>query len=165
MPWVPFKTSQLLVYVNTIISFVIVLAFLYPVSQLTRRLVLEKERRVREATLIMGLPLEHLWCSWFLHSAALMFTISFLMTLLLCTTLLVKNDAFCVFLVVLLFSLTCVPLSGLLAAFFDASRVAALVTPLLYFAKSLLPFAMRSAGPATYLGFSILSPVCFALIL
>nr|CAJ2466288.1 unnamed protein product [Leishmania braziliensis] len=165
MPWVPFKTSQLLAYANTIVGFVIVLAFLYPVSQLTRRLVLEKERRVREATLIMGLPLEHLWCSWFLHSAALMFTISFLMTLLLCTTLLVKSDAFCVFLVVFLFSLTCVPLSGLLAAFFDASRVAALVTPLIYFAMSLLPFAMRSAGPATYLGFSILSPACFALIL
>ncbi|KAG5488176.1 hypothetical protein LSCM4_08155 [Leishmania orientalis] len=165
LPWVPFKTSRVLTSANTVLGFVVVLAFLYPVSQLTRRLVLEKERRVREATLIMGLDSVHLWCSWLLHSAALMFTISFAMTLLMCATFLSKSDAFSVLLVVFMFALTCVPLSGLLAAFFNTSRTAALMTPLIYFAMSLILFAMRSARPSAYLGLSIFSPTCFALIM
>ncbi|GET85463.1 abc transporter, putative [Leishmania tarentolae] len=165
MPWVPFKKSEVLLSANKIIGFVIVMAFLYPVSQMTRRLVLEKERRVREATLIMGLKSVYLWCSWFLHSVALMFTISFFMTLVMCTTFLMKSDAFCVFLVVFMFALTCVPLSGLMATFFDTSRMAVLMTPLLYFAMSLLLFAIFSASPVIYLSLSIFSPTCFAIIL
>ncbi|CBZ23091.1 putative ABC1 transporter [Leishmania mexicana MHOM/GT/2001/U1103] len=165
MPWVPFQTSQVLTSSNTIIGFVIVMAFLYPVSQLTRRLVLEKERRVREATLIMGLKPVYLWCSWFLHSVALMFIVSLVMTLVMCTTFLAKSDAFCVLLVLVMFSLTCVPLSGLMATLFDTSRMAVLMTPLLYFSMSLLIFAIYSASPAIYLGLSIFSPTCFAIIL
>ncbi|KAG5487185.1 hypothetical protein CUR178_08197 [Leishmania enriettii] len=165
LPWVPFERSRVLTSANTVLGFVVVLAFLYPVSQLTRRLVLEKERRVREVTLIMGLDSVHLWCSWLLHSAALMFTISFFMTLLMCATFLSKSDAFSVLLVVFMFALTCVPLSGLLAAFFNTSRTAALMTPLIYFAMSLILFAMRSARPSAYLGLSIFSPTCFALIM
>ncbi|KAG5487934.1 hypothetical protein LSCM1_08249 [Leishmania martiniquensis] len=165
MPWVPFQRNQVLTSANTILGFVIVLAFLYPVSQLTRRLVLEKERRVREATLIMGLRSAPLWCSWLLHSVALMFTISFAMTLLMRATFVTKSDAFSVLLVIFLFALTCVPLSGLLAAFFSTSRTAALMTPLIYFAISLMLFAMRTAQPAVYVGLSIFSPTCFALIM
>ncbi|CAC9437888.1 ATP-binding_cassette_subfamily_A_-_member_1_-_putative [Leishmania infantum] len=165
MPWVPFKTSQVLTSANTIIGFVIVMAFLYPVSQLTRRLVLEKERRVREATLIMGLRPAYFWCSWFLYSVALMLTISLFMTLLMCTTFLTKSDAFSVLLVLVMFSLTCVPLSGLMATFYDTSRMAVLMTPLLYFSMSLLVFAIYSASPAVYLVLSIFSPACFAIIL
>ncbi|CAG9567181.1 putative ATP-binding cassette subfamily A,member 1 [Leishmania major strain Friedlin] len=165
MPWVPFKTSQVLTSANTIIGFVIVMAFLYPVSQLTRRLVLEKERRVREATLIMGLRPVYFWCSWFLYSVALMLTISLFMTLLMCTTFLTKSDASCVLLVLVMFSLTCVPLSGLMATLYNTSHMAVLMTPLLYFAMSLLVFAIYSASPAVYLGLSIFSPTCFAIIL
>ncbi|KEG07298.1 ABC transporter, partial [Trypanosoma grayi] len=54
-PTAAYDTQPFFSVSGELVPLIVVMGFLYPVSQLTRRLVLEKELRIREAVLIMGL--------------------------------------------------------------------------------------------------------------
>ncbi|KPA77113.1 putative ABC transporter [Leptomonas pyrrhocoris] len=149
----------------SLISFILVLSFLYPVSQLAKKIVLEKELRIREAMLIMGLSNTSLYLAWFVTYALQYLMGCIVMVVLLKVTFAPSSDAFILFLTFYLFALSTIPLSGLIAAFFSKARLASMLAPLIYFAFSVPTFAFTRASANAIIGVSVLSPTAFAAAL
>ncbi|KAK7198983.1 ATP-binding cassette subfamily A, member 1 [Novymonas esmeraldas] len=145
-----------------LVAFILVLAFLYPVAQLTKKIVLEKELRIREAMLIMGLSNTSLYLSWFVTYALQYLVECIVIVILLKVTFVPSSDAFVLFLTFYLFALSTIPLSGLIAAFFSKARLASMLAPLIFFALSVPTFAFTSASANVIIGVSVLSPTAFA---
>ncbi len=83
MPFPAFDASSFLLLIGSLASLFLVFGYVYPVSQLVTRIVEEKEQRVREAMMIMGLTTAPFYCSW-----VLVYFIIQLITSLICAGLL-----------------------------------------------------------------------------
>ncbi|KAK7198981.1 ATP-binding cassette subfamily A, member 1 [Novymonas esmeraldas] len=160
-----YTRTPLLLSSRDILPLVFGVAFLYSVSQQTKRIVLEKELRIREAMLIMGLQQWTLYVSEFIVQVAIFVPTCILCVIMLKLTFVTKSDALILFLVFLLFAVTTIPLSGLIAALFSKSRLASLVTPVIYFILVIPTFAMTNASGGVVTGFSVFSPSGFAAAL
>lgn len=82
-PYPPYILDVLLQGLETIVSFFILLSFIYPTINTVRFIAIEKERQLKEAMKIMGLPNWLHWSSWFVRTMAFMIiSISFIVGLL-----------------------------------------------------------------------------------
>lgn len=82
-PYPPYIFDVLLQGLETIVSFFILLSFIYPTINTVRFIAIEKERQLKEAMKIMGLPSWLHWSSWFVRTMAfMMVSISFIVALL-----------------------------------------------------------------------------------
>lgn len=82
-PYPPYTYDVLLQGLETIVSFFILLSFIYPTINTVRFIAIEKERQLKEAMKIMGLPNWLHWISWFVRTMLfMMITISFIIALL-----------------------------------------------------------------------------------
>lgn len=82
-PYPPYIYDVLLQGLESIVSFFILLSFIYPTINTVRFIAIEKERQLKEAMKIMGLSNWLHWTSWFLRTMMLMIvTITFIVTLL-----------------------------------------------------------------------------------
>jgi ATP-binding cassette subfamily A (ABC1) protein 3 len=114
------------------------MAFLYPVSRLIKLLVEEKETRMKETLLILGVrPFAH-WISWVITSAVVFFIIDVLVTVTLSSNVLKFSSPAYLFVYISLFSSASAGFSFFLAAFFSRAKLAAIVGPVALFA-TLLP--------------------------
>lgn len=164
-PSVESDNPYLFSFASSLVAFILTLSFLYPFSQMTKRLILEKELRIRESMCIMGLKRSSLWLNFFLVSFLEYLLICILLTVLLCAVVATRSSSFIIFLILLVYTLTLIPLSGLLSTFFSRARMAALMSPLIYFVLSMPIFAISSAGRSVVIGLSVLSPTGLAALL
>ncbi|SYZ63668.1 ATP-binding_cassette_subfamily_A (plasmid) [Leishmania braziliensis MHOM/BR/75/M2904] len=153
-----FVSAQFLAYGGLFVPLILVLGFLYPVSQMTKRVVLEKELRLREAMLIMGLSEAVMYTAWFLIYLVQYTCVSLIMAILLRVTYLRKSNMGIVFFLLFLFCLSLITLSGLMAALFNKARLASILAPLIYFAMAVPLFVVQDMESAAQIGFSFLSP-------
>ncbi|KPI84759.1 ATP-binding cassette protein subfamily A member 6 putative (ABCA6) [Leptomonas seymouri] len=160
-----FTEKMLLSTAAPLVAFILVLSFLYPVTQLTKKIVLEKELRIRESMMIMGLRNSSLYLSWFVTYALQYFIECIFIVVFLKMTFVPSSDAFILFFTFYLFTISTIPLSGLIATFFSKARIASMLAPLIYFALSVPTFAFSSAADSTIVGVSVLSPTAFAAAL
>jgi ATP-binding cassette, subfamily A (ABC1), member 3 len=142
----------------------LVLSFLYTVSQLSKRLVEEKELRLREGSMVMGLGKLAFYASWFLTYLIQVLVSSIIITIFVSSGLLKQSSVVIVFLLYFLFSFSTVLLSALLASFFSKSKIAALVVPLFYFGLSIPSFSLPdSTSAGVYILLSLFSPTAFGV--
>ncbi|CAC9461754.1 ATP-binding cassette protein subfamily A, member 6 [Leishmania infantum JPCM5] len=160
-----YKEKKLLKTASVLVAFLLVLSFLHPVSQLTKKIVLEKELRIREAMLIMGLSSTSLHLSWLVTYALQYLSVCIGMTVLMKLTFAPSSDAFVLLMTLYLFAMSTIPLSGLIAAFFSKARLASMLAPLIYFVLSVPTFASSSISANVIIGMSLLSPTAFAAAL
>jgi ABC-type multidrug transport system ATPase subunit len=164
MPYNEFEDNDFYTGAGRDSPFLFTLAFLFTVSQLTKRIVEEKENRVREAMMIMGLGSGSFYMSWLCTYAIQNFLTSLLIALISFATFLHRSEFFIVLLHFWLFGLSIIALSGLLSTIFSKSRLAALLAPVLYFMISVPAFALPSNTPAETLKWlSLLSPTAFGV--
>ncbi|KAG5510484.1 hypothetical protein GH5_06684 [Leishmania sp. Ghana 2012 LV757] len=155
----------LMAQARQVLPLIFSLAFLYSVSQQTKRIVLEKELRIREAMLIMGLKQWAIYVSELIVQVAVFVPTCVLCVLMLKLTYVTKSNPLILLLVFFLFALTTIPLSGVIAAFFSKSRLASLVAPVIYFILVIPMFAMTNAQGSIVTWFSVFSPSGFAAAL
>eukprot|EP00759_Apiculatamorpha_spiralis_P010337 PhF_6_TR17090/c0_g1_i1/m.26263/K05643/ABCA3; ATP-binding cassette, subfamily A (ABC1), member 3 len=140
---------------GALIPTVIVFAYLYFVSMLTKSIVEEKELRIREGMLIMGLDKTSLYLSWLLTYAILMFLSSLAVTLIIVGTFFNHTSFLLVFMFVYLFSMSLVGWSFLLSTFFSKAKIAATVAPLTIVGTSIPIALLPSDSPdSTFVGVS-----------
>ena len=135
----PTPRSMPRAFLNTASGFVILsycVAFIYSVSCLVGGVVEEKEKRLREGMLIMGLSRPAMYASWFCTYALLMFPPCVLMTLVACTTYFKNTSAALVLLFLVTYTLSLTALGLLLTVFFSKARLAALVSPFVVLAST-----------------------------
>ncbi|CAD2213751.1 hypothetical protein AGDE_15874 [Angomonas deanei] len=157
-PQTPYSTSLITQQAGPAIPFVLVLSFLFTFTQMVQQLVHDKELRIREATLIMGLKSSPLYLSYFIVYAFELTLIMLLMTIIVTAGITPACDAYVLFLFLFLFGLTLIPLSGVVASFFSNTRLATIVAPLAYFIMTMIIFLLNFATPDTKVGISIFSP-------
>ncbi|GET87262.1 abc transporter, putative [Leishmania tarentolae] len=164
-PSIEAHTPYLLSISPSLVALVMVMSLLYPFSQITKRVVLEKELCIQESVCIMGLRRSSLWLNFFLVIFLEYVLISILLTVPLCASVAPRSNPFAVFLILLVYSLTLIPLCGLVSAFLSHARMAVLMSPLLYFVLTIPIFAMGTASRGVVLGLSLLSPAALASLL
>mmetsp|Transcript_38950 Transcript_38950/g.120373 ORF Transcript_38950/g.120373 Transcript_38950/m.120373 type:complete len:955 (-) Transcript_38950:399-3263(-) len=161
-PFISYVNNQFYIAVGDSISLIVTLAFLFPVSQLTKRIVVEKELRLREAMMIMGLSNISFYASWFLTYLVQAIASSLLIAIVSAVTMLPKADFGVIFFLFLLFSISTIGISFIFSTVFSLSRTAALMAPALFFVIAVPSFALSSDAPAgVMVPLSLLSPVAF----
>ena len=144
-----------------LVPLIVVLGFMYTVSQMTKRIVIEKELRIREAMMIMGLGTGSFYLSWFVTYGIQNIVSSIFAAILLKISYLKYADFGIIFFTFFLFSMSNISLAGIMGAFFSKSRIAALLSPLIFFALSTPLFAVGSVDSNGKSGMLLLSPTCF----
>ncbi|KAJ9441057.1 ABC transporter A family member 1 [Diplonema papillatum] len=123
---------------------ILTLALLFSVSQMVASIVREKETRIREAMLIMGLPSSSFKLSWLTTIWAQMFVTGVFVGITMGVSLLNNTD---ISLILVLFVLYCLSLGSfsiLLSVFFSKGSTAVVLSPLLFFATALPGFILQS---------------------
>lgn len=82
-PYPPYINDGLIQKMDIILPFFILLCFCYPAINTVRFIALEKERHLKEAMKIMGLPNWLHWSSWFVRTILLMTVMITMIVLLL----------------------------------------------------------------------------------
>ncbi|EKF29940.1 ABC transporter, putative [Trypanosoma cruzi marinkellei] len=147
---------------GNLVPLLVVLGFLYPISQTTRRIVLDKELRMKEAMLIMGLWQSVQYLAWFIIATLQSLLVSIACAVLLKISYLKSSNFGVIFFLFFFFTLTSFVLAGLIASFFSKSRLSSMVAPLAYFLLSVPLFAIESVGGSVVSALCLLSPTAFA---
>ena len=164
MPLPDRKENTFLSVAGSMMPLVLVMAFLYFVSQLGKHLVEEKELRLREGMMIMGLGKASFFSSWLLVYTLENLTSSIVITALCKLFLLKQTDVFLTFVIFFLFGESAVMFASMASTVFGKSRTAALVIPLLYFVTAVPLFALQaSATKNVKMLLSLLSPSAFSI--
>ncbi|KEG06363.1 ATP-binding cassette protein subfamily A, member 5, partial [Trypanosoma grayi] len=168
--FVPFGFPEFIhvpILANTgpLLPFMYVLAFLYPVSQLTKKIVLEKETRVREAMLIMGLSNAPIYMSWYVVYTVEYAIVCLLMVGLMSLMYMARSDPYVVFFLFFYYAISTIPLSGLLATFFSKARLASLLSPLIYLVMAVPVFAVTNGSGWLTTVFCLFSPTAFSVLM
>lgn len=159
-------TSDTFQYViSSTLGMFYMLSYLYPVSQIVRALVLEKEMRIKEGMKMMGLTDFVYNMSWLIVLFCQMTVVSALITLVTADSVFEYSNNVLVFVFFEAFSLSVLGLCFLLSTFFSRAKVASLLSPMIFFGL-FFPFFVYSNEEfsVSTKSLSCLSaPTCFAL--
>ncbi|KAM9095061.1 phospholipid-transporting ATPase ABCA7 isoform 2-T2 [Sarcophilus harrisii] len=166
MPYPCYVDDVFLRVLNRSLPLFLTLAWIYSVALTVKGVVQEKEARLRDTMLAMGLSRGVLWTSWFISSLLPFLVSSSLLVLILKQgDILPYSHPLLVFLFLAAFAVATVCQSFLFSAAFSHANVAAACGGLLYFTLYLpyvLCVAWRDRMPqALRLAASLLSPVAF----
>ena len=138
MPTAAYSQNSFYSAVGYLLGLTIALAFLYPTSRLIKQMVEEKETRMKETLLILGVRQWAHWLSWVLISLLTYFIIAVLVTWVLSSQVLKYSSPSYLFAFIGLFSTSTIGFSFVVASFFSRAKLAAIVGPIALFA-TLLP--------------------------
>jgi hypothetical protein len=113
-------------------SILMIITLLYPVSNMVKSLVSEKESRIREGMLMMAMRSDALWLSWIVHFIGLLFPLSILLTLA-GTNLFQYSEKIYVFFYFFVFFLASMSYAIFISQFFSKSRTASILGSLIFF--------------------------------
>jgi len=148
-----------------ILSFFLVIGFVYPVSRLIRGLVLEKEMKMREGMKMMGLSDAALFGSWLVTYAIFWAVLSGLITAVSGKTIFKGSDKGNVWALFFLFGLSSTTFSYLISVFFSRAKTASSLGIVIFIAAYFPTFAVSdgSIATSTKMAASLLCPTAFGL--
>jgi len=145
------------------LTLIFVLAYTYPVSRLVSALVYEKETRMRESMLTMGLSDSALYGSWFLTYAG-SYTLLSGAIAVVGVKLFPASSPAVIFALFLSFSLSTISLCLLVAVFFTQSKVGSILGTVAYLGAYFVFYSIKTTTPlATRLAAALLSPTALAM--
>jgi ABC-type multidrug transport system fused ATPase/permease subunit len=151
--------------VSPVFGLYMVLAFMWPFSRLVRHIVDEKERRLKEGMMMMGLRNSVFWWSWALTYLLIFGLVAVLGAFILSINLFSYANLALVVLLYLLYAVSLICLGLLVSTFFDRAKTAGTLSNFLLIIIY-IPFVAVSSpnrGEAGKLGACLLSPVAFSL--
>lgn len=81
MPTAKYTTNGFWGAIGWLFALLMIVTLLYPLSNVIRDLVVEKETKLREGMMMMALQSNALWASWFFHFFCLFLSLSILLTI------------------------------------------------------------------------------------
>jgi len=98
--------------------------FMPLVSILTVMFVLEKERKIKEGMLMMGLRMSAYWISWIIIQAMIVFLLSIIVTSVIFFAKIIDNiNPLIIFLMLFLFGTSMIGVSAFISPFFKKEKV------------------------------------------
>jgi len=164
-PYFGYKSNPFYGTALGVLSFFLVIAYVFPVSRLIRGLVLEKEVKMREGMKMMGLGDAALFGSWFAFYAIFYAILSLLIALMSMTTLFRNSQNSTIWFIFFVFGVSCTTFSYLISVFFTQSKTASSVGIVIFIASYFPCFSVSdgSIDPGIKLAASLLSPTAFGL--
>lgn len=153
---------------RTLVPLYLTLAFSPFVSVLCVNIVLEKERKIKEGMLMMGMMPSAYWTAWSVVEAIVVTNVAAIMTFMVYVLHILPNtDIFIVFVLSLLYGLTIVTFSFMATPFFNKSKVAGSVVGLMMlffsFFYMLAVFLRGRVAAWVFYAVALLSPAAFTL--
>ncbi|CAM9360676.1 unnamed protein product [Chrysoparadoxa australica] len=151
--------------VGFMFSFLIVLATMYPVANVIKALVVDKEKKIKEGMLMMGLGTKTYTMSWVFHFLAVFFFLSLLLTITGARNVFEFSSPGIVFFFFFLFSWATIAYCFFLSTFFSRARTATTFGSVIFF-MSLFPyFAVDTDGTSASarLAACVFPPTCLAV--
>ncbi|KAL9700794.1 hypothetical protein quinque_004235 [Culex quinquefasciatus] len=140
--------------------------FFYPCVVMVKHITMEKEKQLKEAMKIMGLPNWLHWSAWFVKNILLLIISISLITILICVTLndysiLEHSDWTAVWFFLFVYSITTVCFCFMMSVFFNKANIASGIAGLMWFVF-VMPFNVTSQSydsmtTSTKLGLSLFS--------
>ena len=124
-PYPPYIEDIYLLALQFLFPMILMFSFLYPTVNLTKNLVIEKEKRLKESMKMMGLKNWLHWLAWFIKSILWLLISSALLTIILTIKLnegvgiLNESNRLLVYLFFISYSISCVSFAFLLSTFFS----------------------------------------------
>ena len=162
MPTAAYYDSKFFTAAGKMIPIVLSLAYIYPVSRLVGGIVEEKEERLREGMLIMGLSKTSFYCSWFLTYFFLLTLSTVVITLAGAVSVFKNTSVVLIFCCFELFAMSIITLSMLISVFFSKARIAAIISPLVTFGMVVPKSFVADKPYDTKMLASLSSPVAFS---
>ena len=138
-PYPEYYVDTFLAKVNIIIPLLFMLTFLYSAGIIVKELVLEKETKIRESMLMMGLTVWVLWASWFVKQFVFLLIPVVVITCLVKFFLFQHSNGFLLFLFFVLYIVSLISFSFLISVWFDSARLGLVVGFIAWFG-SFCPF-------------------------
>ncbi|XP_030646569.1 ATP-binding cassette sub-family A member 3 [Chanos chanos] len=144
-PYPAFIYDVFILAIQNQLPLLLVLSFTYTSLNITRAVVQEKERKLKEYMRMMGLSNWLHWSAWFLMFFLFLSISIFFVTLLFCIkvspngAVLTHSDPTLVFFFLLVFAVTTINFSFMISVFFSRANVAAATGGFIYF-LSYLPY-------------------------
>jgi ATP-binding cassette subfamily A (ABC1) protein 3 len=138
MPTAEYNQNVFYTAVGYLLGLAIAMGFLYPMSKLTKSLVEEKERRLKETMQILGVDTFILWLSHVITALVTFTIIAILVTYVICGSFLPASSNDILFAYIFLFCTSIIAFSFFIASFFSRAKLAAIIGPIALFA-SLMP--------------------------
>ena len=157
MPTEEYTNYEFLRSAGGLLVLAIALAFLYPISVMTGTVVEEKENRVREGMLIMGLSKTAFFLSWYVSYLMILGVAGTLLTLFACVSFFSHTSFLLLLLMTLLFVMSLVAQGLLFSVFFSKARIASIAAPLLGFMMILPRFWLDDNSSSGTKGMASLS--------
>ncbi|XP_052859969.1 phospholipid-transporting ATPase ABCA3-like [Anopheles cruzii] len=140
-PYPPYYSDPLLTGFENLLPLIIVIAFFYTAINTVKYITVEKEKQLKEAMKIMGLPSWLHWSAWFVKCLVLLIVSISLIVVLLCVTLTTNTDLAIfeyaqwtvVWFYLFVFSITTICFCFMVSTFFSKANIAAGIAGLLWF--------------------------------
>ena len=164
MPYVDYRSDPFSKAIGYMITFLIIIAYMCPLCLYVYRMVGEKENKSKEGMKIMGLGEGTYFLSYFIQYVIITFIDSIINTMIL-TLIFTKIPFYYLFIILFLWTLDLFSMIFFFQSFIDKTRVALILSLLIYFATYFLSMACMDEGAAKALKIvmSILPPVCIEL--
>lgn len=140
-PYPPYIEDPLLMALVNFISMVIMLSFVYTCINTVKVITAEKEKQLKEAMKIMGLPNWLHWMAWFLKTLGFML-ISVIMIVILLkvewipnsnVSIFTNSDATVIFVFLVIYMCTSITFCFMISVFFSKANIAATIAGLMWF--------------------------------
>ncbi|XP_072043597.1 phospholipid-transporting ATPase ABCA3-like [Amphiura filiformis] len=138
-PYPPYNDDLMIVVIQTQFPFLVLVSLVFTALNITRSVVHEKERKLKESMKMMGLNNWLHWVAWFLKYLLFLFISVFLMTLFYSVpvgdkgAVINNSDPTCIFVFFFMFSISTIALCFMLSAFFSTANTAAAVAGIVWF--------------------------------
>lgn len=120
----------------------IVIAYLVPISRMIASIVQEKEYKVKEMMMMMGLSNTSYWLSWITYYSIIYIILSIVATILIGVSIFTHSNLIFFFLLFLLFGISCMCFSLLISVFFSRSKSALTLGMMVFIATFFVIFAV-----------------------
>ena len=164
MKYSDYRTDPFSKSIGYMIPFFLIIAYMCPLCLYVYRMVSEKENKSKEGMKIMGLSEDTYFLSYFIQYVIITLIDSIINTIIL-SFIFTKVPFYFLFVILVLWTLDLFAMIYFFQSFLDSTRVALVISLLIYFATYFLSMACMDEGAAQGLkiGMSILPPVCIEL--
>ncbi|XP_018787318.1 PREDICTED: ATP-binding cassette sub-family A member 3 [Bactrocera latifrons] len=150
-PYPDYISDPLIQALETILSLIVVLSFIYPCTSITKNITVEKERQLKEVMKIMGLDNWLHWTAWFIKSFLMLGISSVLIVVLIKikwfegVSVLTFSHWSILLVFLLIYTIASICFCFMMATFFSSASTAAAVTGLVWFVTYLpLSFTVKT---------------------
>ncbi|KAL9704634.1 hypothetical protein quinque_008152 [Culex quinquefasciatus] len=140
-PYPAFYSDPLLLGLENLLPLIIVVAFFYTCINTVKYIAVEKERQLKEAMKIMGLPSWLHWMAWFVKTQIMLLVAISLITILLCVSMTTNTDLAVftfadwsvVWVYLLVYSVVTIMFCFMMSTFFSKANTASGIAGLMWF--------------------------------